>query len=135
MATVIDQAAIEVYRRFIEDGASLSDAAVMESMLAPGIELPTVGEGGVAALLGMHQAMRAGFPDMRATIDEALESGEWVAARLTWAGTHTGEFAGIAATGRTVSVTEFEIVRIEQGRVVELRNVLDLASLMTQLTA
>ena len=134
MAGVSEATASEVYRRFIEDGASISDAAVIESMLAPGIDLPTVGDGGVGALLGMHQAVRAGFPDMRARIDVVTESNGWVAARLTWTGTHTGEFAGIAATGRTVSVTEFEIVRIEEGRVVELRNVLDIASLMTQLT-
>jgi hypothetical protein len=31
-------------------------------------------------------------------------------------------------------VTEFEIARIEEGRVVDLRNVFDIASLMTQLT-
>jgi steroid delta-isomerase-like uncharacterized protein len=130
-----DQAVIEVYRRFIEEGASVSDAAVMEAMLGPGIELPTVGEGGVAALLAMHEGMRAGFPDMHARIDEVAESNGWVAARPTWTGTHTGEFAGIPATGRTVSVTEFEIVRVESGRVVELRNVLDVATLMTQLSA
>jgi predicted ester cyclase len=98
---VSDEAAIEVHRRFIEDGASISDAAVMESMLAPGIELPTVVECGVAALLGLHQAMRSGFPDMRARIDEITESNAWVAARLTWTGTHTGESAGVAATRRT----------------------------------
>ena len=130
-----DPAVIEVYRRFIEEGASVSDAAVMEAMLEPGIELPTLGDGGVASLFAIHDGMRAGFPDMRAAIDEAAVSGEWVAARLTWTGTHTGEFAGIAATGRTVSVREFEIVHIRDGRVVELRNVLDIAALMAQLTA
>jgi predicted ester cyclase len=132
---VSDQAAIEVYQRFIHEGASVSNAAVMEAILEPGIDLPTVGEGGVAALLAVHKGMRAGFPDMRASIDEIAESGEWVAARLTWTGTHTGEFAGIAATGRSVSVREFETVRVRDGRVVELRSVFDIASLIAQVKA
>jgi predicted ester cyclase len=34
-----------------------------------------------------------------------------------------------------VSVREFEIVHIRDGRVVELRNVLDIPALMAQLTA
>ncbi|HEY3766990.1 MAG TPA: ester cyclase [Gaiellales bacterium] len=130
-----DQTILDVYRRFIEEGASVSNAEVMERTLAPGIELPTVGEGGVAALIAVHGAIRAGFPDLRATIDEITESGGWVGARLTWTGTHTGEFAGVAATGRRVTVTELEIVHIVDGQVVELRNVLDVATLIGQLTA
>lgn len=78
-------------------------------------------------------AFRAGFPDLTATIDEVFASGEWVTARLTWRGTNTGELFGQPPTGKTVSAAEIEIVRCENGRIVELRQVIDMAGLMAQL--
>lgn len=76
----------------------------------------------------------AGIPDARAEVEEIFASGDWVGARLRWSGTHTGEFLGLAPTGKTFSITEIEIVRCESGRVVDLRNVFDIESLMAQLS-
>jgi hypothetical protein len=39
-----------------------------------------------------------------------------------------------APTGKTISVTELEIVRFEHGRIVDLPQLADLASLMAQLS-
>jgi predicted ester cyclase len=40
---------------------------------------------------------------------------------------------GQPPTGKTVSFSEIEIVRCQDGRIVDLRQVADLASLMSQL--
>lgn len=127
---------IAVYRRFIEEGVGSGKLEVVDELLAEGIELPTLAptfEPTIAGLKQMTGVFRAGFPDLRATIDEVYAGADWVAARLTWSGTNTGELMGQAATGRSVAVTEFEIVRIEDGRIVDLRQLADLGSLMAQL--
>ena len=46
----------------------------------------------------------------------------------------TGELFGQPPTGKTVSVAEIEIVRCENGRIAELRQVIDMAGLMAQLS-
>jgi predicted ester cyclase len=45
--------------------------------------------------------------------------GDWVAFRLKHRGTHTGEFLGVAATGRQVEFTCLVFNRVEHGVVVE----------------
>jgi hypothetical protein len=77
----------------------------------------------------------ARVPNMSASIDEVFSNDEWVAAKLTWSGTHDGTFLGIEPTGRTLNVTEFEIVRIVDGWIVELRKLADMPSLIAQLSA
>jgi predicted ester cyclase len=77
----------------------------------------------------------ARVPNMSASIDEVFSNDEWVAAKLTWSGTHEGTFLGIEPTGRTFNVTEFEIVGIVDGWIVELRELADMPSLIAQLSA
>jgi predicted ester cyclase len=125
---------IAFYRRFIEEAASPSQVDRFDEFLAPGIDLPTLGEGGVQALKDVHALLRAAFPDMAATIDEIFANDDWVAARLTWTGTHEGLFLGIEPTGRTFAVTELEIVRIANGRIIELRELSDMSGLVAQLS-
>ncbi len=128
---------IALYRRLIEQGVGVGKLGVLDETLAPGIELPTVApmaEPTIQGLKQLNEGLRAGIPDAKAEIVEIVASGDWVAAHVRWTGTHTGEFLGLAPTGRTFSITEFEIVRCDNGRIVELRNVFDIASLMAQLS-
>jgi hypothetical protein len=129
---------IALYRRLIEDGVSTGNLDVLDDVLAHDIALPTIApvvEPTVAGLKQMSEALRAGIPDARAEIDELIANGDWVAARIRWTGTNTGEFMGLAPTGRSFSITELEIVRCEGDRVVELRQVFDVANLMGQLSS
>jgi predicted ester cyclase len=120
---------IALYRRIIERGVGIGNLDLLDELLDPDIALPTI-EGRKSE----NAAFRAGAPDVRATIDDIYAAGDWVVARLTWTGTHTGELMGIPATGRRFSVTEFEIVRCRDGRVVDLRQVFNVGELLTQLT-
>jgi predicted ester cyclase len=78
--------------------------------------------------------MRQGFPDIRAQIEDIFGAGDRVAVRLTFHGTHTGEFQGFAATGRTVSYTSNEIYRVADGLIAEEWICSDIAGLMAQLS-
>jgi predicted ester cyclase len=129
-----EQDNIAVYRRFIEEVAR---PETVDELLAPGIELPSLepnAEPTAAGLKQLRQGFLAGFPDLRATIDEIFAAGDWVAARLTWAGTNTGELFGQPPTGKPMSITELEIVRIQDGKIVDLRNAFDSQTLAAQLT-
>ena len=127
---------IEVYRRFIEEGVGVGKLELVDELLAPGTAIPTLPsdfEPTPQGLKTMNGAFRAGFPDLRADVEEVFAVGDWVAARLTWSGTNTGELFGQPPTGASVAVTELEIVRVEEGRIVELRQLADISSLMAQL--
>jgi len=104
--------------------------------LAADIQLPTIADLAAptpAGLTQLNQQVRASFSDLRGTIEQIFAFGEWVAARIRWTGIHAGEFMGKSPTGKTISFTELEIVRCQDGRIVDLRQVADVASLMAQL--
>lgn len=128
---------IALYRRLIDEGVGVGDLAVVEEVLAPDIAMPTLAPMAPPDLDGLKQiqvALRGGMPDTTVTIDDLVASGDWVAAKLTWTGAHTGEFFGLAPTGRAFTVTEIEVVRCADGRIVECRNVFDVGALMAQLS-
>jgi predicted ester cyclase len=64
--------------------------------------------------------LRGALPDLEVDMRYTLVEGDKVADYLTSAGTHLGEFMGIAPTGKRVTVSALEILRIdESGRVAE----------------
>jgi steroid delta-isomerase-like uncharacterized protein len=66
-----------------------------------------------------------GFPDWHETIDDIIAEGNKVWIRITYTGTHTGEFMGQAPTGKKTTMTGVDIYRIENGKLVEYWNVSD----------
>jgi steroid delta-isomerase-like uncharacterized protein len=62
---------------------------------------------------------REAFPDMTEDVDIVLADGDWTASRFTLRGTHRGDFYGIAATGRRIEITGVDLLRFEDGRIVE----------------
>lgn len=126
---------IALYRRFA-DGVGSGRLEVIAEVLAADIQLPTIAdmaEPTPAGLTQLNQQVRASFTNLLGAIEEIFAFGDWVAARLRWTGTHSGEFMGKPPTGKTVSFSELEIVRCRDGRIVDLRQVADVASLMAQL--
>jgi steroid delta-isomerase-like uncharacterized protein len=72
-------------------------------------------------------------PDSSWTIEELLAAGDTVIARLTYKGTHEGEFMGIPPTGNKVEFGVIMITRIDNGKIVEERDDYDTLGLMQQL--
>jgi predicted ester cyclase len=62
---------------------------------------------------------RASFPDWNERVDDIVAEGDRVVIRFTSTGTQRGEFAGIAPTGRKVSIQEVAIYRVVRGEIVE----------------
>jgi steroid delta-isomerase-like uncharacterized protein len=107
----------------IFDAFNTGDVSAIDSVIAPDAVdhsvLPGT-EGTTAEQLKQYVAMaRVGFPDLRITVDEQLAAADHVVFMSTFRGTHTGEFMGIAPTGRAVEVEAIDVVRFEDGRAVE----------------
>ena len=49
------------------------------------------------------ELMRRAFPDLEAQVDDLVAAEDKVAIRVSFRGTHQGEFQGIPATGRTIA--------------------------------
>ncbi len=78
-------------------------------------------------------AFLGAFPDLHVTVEDLIAEGDKIVGRVTLTGTHLGELMGIPATGKKVSFSEILIVRISNGKVVELSEVADTMSMMQQL--
>jgi len=86
----------------------------------------------------MVQSLRmnyAAFPDKRVTIEDIIAEGDKVVIRMTFKGTHKGDFMGIPATGKEVTQTDIVILRIAGGKIVEVWEECDELSFMQQLGA
>lgn len=68
--------------------------------------------------LGMVQMMTASF-DGKHLVDQVVAEGEWVTARGRWTGKHTGEFNGIAATGKPVEFSWIDMMHVVNGKLEE----------------
>ena len=75
------------------------------------------------------------FPDFRLVIEEQIAEGDQVVTRVTFHGTHRGEYRGIPATGRSVSYGGVAIDRIQGGKVIEGWHQADDWALLRQLGA
>jgi steroid delta-isomerase-like uncharacterized protein len=71
----------------------------------------------VEGMLQVLAAFRTAFPDLQVTLGALIAEDDRVAYRLTWTGTHTGEFMGIAPTGKRVTVTETRVDQIANGKI------------------
>ena len=76
---------------------------------------------------------RTAFPDIRWVIEEMVAEGDKVFSRFTWHGTHRGEFLGVPATGRQISVMGMVVDRVVAGKMVESQILMDSLSMMRQL--
>jgi steroid delta-isomerase-like uncharacterized protein len=77
--------------------------------------------------------MRQAFPDLQADIDDIFGARDQVAMRLTFRGTHSGQFLGFPASGRTIGYVSHEFYRIADGLIAEEWICSDMATLYRQL--
>jgi predicted ester cyclase len=83
------------------------------------------------------ERIRQAFPDLAITLDRVVQEGSWVAIHWTATGTHAGEFAGLAPTGRRATWSGAWFWRVQGTRIVDGKalNVWDQFGLRTQLAA
>ncbi len=89
-------------------------------------------------LEGLKQALtmwRSAFPDLRMSAEDLIAEDDKVVSRVLIQGTNSGAFMGMPATGKQVTITGIEIVRIADGKIVERWGELDAMGMLQQLGA
>ena len=76
-----------------------------------------------------------GFPDWHEKIEDIIAEEDKVWVRLSYTGTHSGEWRGLTPTGKKLVSTAVDIYRIADGRLTEYWNVTDTLLLFKQLGA
>ncbi len=115
-----------------EQKLDVIDQLVSQShaLLSPNISGRAVGP---AAYKKQIASFVAGFPDLQFTVDEAICEKDKVVASWIFAGTHKGEFLGIPATNRRVTVTGITIHQIANGKILDSHAIWDALGLFQQL--
>ena len=73
-----------------------------------------------------------GLPDVTATMEDLIISGDRVVGRFIYRGTHTGDFLGIPASGNPVEMRSIDIWRVADGMFVEHWDELNLMEVFQQ---
>lgn len=77
--------------------------------------------------------MNSAFPDLRVDQADSVTEGDKVAFRWIMSGTHQGELMGIAPTGERIVVMGMDIIRIENGEILDYWGEFDVTGLLRQL--
>lgn len=75
------------------------------------------------------------LPDLTATAEDVVVSGDRVVGRFTYRGTHRGEFMGIPATGRPIEMRSIDIWRVDGGMFAEHWDELNTLQVLVQMGA
>ena len=75
------------------------------------------------------------FPDLHVVLEDQIAEGDIVASRFSVTGTHKGELAGIAASGKEVDYTGVNYITVRDGKIVEVWGASDQLRVMRQIGA
>lgn len=122
-------------RRFFEEGPSKGNLSAANELLSPdfSMHIPLPAPPGTEGINEVITTCRAAFEHLNVTIEDLIAEGDKVTARFTARGIHKGDFMGLPATGRQITMTGIEIFRIKDGKIVELWGEVNLVGLMQQL--
>ena len=134
MSNIQNQA---VVRRFLDEYAgkdSKNHGALEKELFAPGYKNYMTGQPiDLEGLRMLSLSFAKAFPDLHSTIEDMATEGDKIAVRFTVHGTHKGEFQGIPATGKHISVPALSFFKCIDGKILEDRPILDMMSMMQQL--
>jgi len=127
----------EISRRILDEVFNQGREEVADELIAPeaighdpALPEPTRGPEGLKQNAATY---RGAFPDLRVGIDDQCAEGELVCTRWTAKGTNTGDFWGMAATGKQATITGITIDRIAGGKIVESWTNWDTLGMLQQL--
>ncbi|MGA3289072.1 MAG: ester cyclase [Candidatus Bathyarchaeia archaeon] len=87
---------------------------------------------------GLKQLIAMGinaFPDWYETVEDIIAEGDKVWVRLSYTGTHKGEFMGLSPTEKKITSKAVDIYRIANGKLTEYWNVTDNLNIFKQVGA
>lgn len=137
-STTSNTAALDRFHTAVNSGDPTVVSKAIDEFVAPDVRFHApvpMGATGAEALKRVWDVLLSAFPDIRVTVEETIAEGDKVVARNTVTGTHQGAYQGLSPTGRSVSYNEIFIFRFAEGRIVEIRGVVDVLTQLRQLGA
>ena len=131
---------LDVYRRFQSyllrgEFARVGEVADMDGYTENCVGLTGWTTGLKIALRNFQENIASRLTDMAVTEHDVLEAGDMLVIRGTFEVTHSGEFLGVAPTGRRVSFDWIDMYRVADGLIVWRYLLCDWKGLQDQLTA
>ena len=120
-------------RRFYEEVINGRNPETIDELLTADSVDHTFDSQGVEALKQFFAMLFQAFPDLHVEVHDVIAEGELAAARVTYSGSHEGQFIGIPATGRQTRVSGVDFFRMQDGQQAEHWGGPDMASLLQQL--
>ncbi|HET7030262.1 MAG TPA: ester cyclase [Candidatus Limnocylindrales bacterium] len=127
-----------IVRRFIDEIFAQGRKSTVDELVADDFVAhtwPSATGDPKADLKAAIDRAAAGLSDATFTIDDLIEEGDQVAARLTTSATQTGEFMKMPPSGKRYEIDEIHWFRLRDGQVVEHWHQFDQMGMMKQLGA
>lgn len=126
---------INAQKKFGE-AVNTGNLQVIHDLVAPGCvdHDPAPGQApGPEGYIEFFSMMRTAFPDFHLDVKQLVADDDNVAFAYTATGTHSGEFMGIAPTGRSVKFRGLQISKFKDGKMVQRWGSSDELGLLKQL--
>jgi predicted ester cyclase len=117
----------ELVRRYFDERWNRHNLDICDELLAPSVEIDDAKE--------FVRSFYAAFGKIQLTILDLLAEGNQVAVHWRIAGTHQGDYLGVAATGKPVMYQGIALLRVEGGKIVDDIAYWDNLSILHQLGA
>ena len=113
----------EVVRRFnievIQNGSEVAFHALMSPDFINHAAPPGMPQGPESMWNTFEKVLRPALSNLKIVIHDQIVEGDKVTTRKTISGIHSGALLGVPATGRELTISVIDIVRIEGGRYAE----------------
>ncbi len=111
------------------------DYDVLDELIADGYQDhgPAIGLSDVQAMKDFMAQLKGAFPDMVTKVEATVAEGGMVATHWSATMTHTGDFMGMPATGKTVHMTGSMFDRVSGGQIHDHWEIVDEMAMMAQL--
>jgi steroid delta-isomerase-like uncharacterized protein len=128
----------ELVERWFEQVWNQKGEAAIDEMFSPqgrayGFPEPDSVVTGPEEFKRLHRDFCGAFPDLHVTLDDVVAEGDLVAVRWHIDATHKGDHLGFPASGRKAAMTGTTFVKVEQGRIMDGWNQMDMAGLFRRL--
>jgi len=114
---------LAIVRSFYEEGVNGADLSVFDRVTAPDVVYhgaTVTDESGLDALKRIYGEALVGFPGLQYTLHSSVADGDAVALRYDVAGVHTGDFRGLAPTGKTITWNHSTFAHVACGQISEM---------------
>jgi predicted ester cyclase len=124
-------------RQFVQDVDRLPGSEAIDKWMTPDFTMRA--NGGPPINLEVYRGavaqMNQGFSGLTHEIHDLVADGDRVAVTVTVRGTHTGEYNGLAPTGKSIAFEEAIFWQLRDGKIASQVVIVDAAGVLQQLTA